>query len=219
MNVPRLGGLADNRGSVATAAAAEVQGGDPMSIHVANASGSIPSGRDASNRGASNRVEPNRAAPDGASEPAEALKQFRAIFRSVRQQLHETERRCGISGSQGWALAVIVDAPGLRVKDLARAMAVQQSTASNLVEHLARTGLVLRQRDPVDQRIVLLFPTPAGIALVDSEPGSLSGILIDALSRMEPAQVRVLNHLLGRLADELHGAGTAKTGAGAHHDA
>ncbi|HRO58595.1 MAG TPA: MarR family winged helix-turn-helix transcriptional regulator [Burkholderiaceae bacterium] len=190
-----------------------------MSIHVANAPHSIPAGpathgtRVAADRAGSDRVASSRVTSDRiAADPAEALKHFRAIFRSVRQQMHETERRCGISGSQVWALAVVVDAPGLRVKDLAQAMAVQQSTASNLVEHLARAGLVLRQRDPVDQRIVLLFPTPAGIALVDSEPGSLSGILIDALSRLEPAQLGSLNHLLGQLADALGGRGTARAG-------
>ena len=193
-----------------------------MSIRVPNAPQSAPAGRAthvapvASDRVAEDRVAPDRVAPDRvapdrvAPHPAEALKHFRAIFRSVRKQMHETERRCGISGSQVWALAVVVESPGLRVKDLAEAMAVQQSTASNLVEHLARAGLILRQRDPVDQRIVLLFPTPAGIALIESEPGSLSGILLDALSRLEPEQLESLNRLLGQLAHELESRATGR---------
>lgn len=58
--------------------------------------------------------------PEQAPETIEALQNFRIIFRSVRRHFHEVEERCGISGSQLWALSVVVQSPGIRVKDLAR---------------------------------------------------------------------------------------------------
>lgn len=129
-------------------------------------------------------------------EAVEALQHFRMIFRSVRRHFHDVEERCGINGSQAWALAVVARAPGIRVKDLARAMAVQQSTASNLVEQLARQGLLRRVRDQRDQRIVLLHPTQAGEDAVAHASKPLVGILPDALSRLGPKRLTVLNRLL-----------------------
>lgn len=131
----------------------------------------------------------------------EALKRFRIIFRSVRQHFHDIERRCGVSGSQLWALSVVVGAPGLRVKDLAQAMAVHQSTASNLIEQLSRQGLLRRERDRIDQRIVLLYATEAGEQVIARAPRPLSGLLPDALSRLDGARLVQLNGLLAEILD------------------
>lgn len=139
---------------------------------------------------------PAGAPPAGA---VQALKSFRIIFRSVRQHFHEVERRCGVSGSQLWALSVVVAAPGIRVKDLAQAMAVHQSTASNLVEQLSRQALIRRERDRIDHRIVQLFPNDAGRTVIERAPKPLSGLLPDALARLDPARLAVLNELLAEV--------------------
>ena len=146
----------------------------------------------------------------------EALKRFRAIFRSARHHLQDIEQRCGISGSQLWALSVVVERPGTRVKDLAQALAIQQSTASNLVEQLARQSLLRRERDRFDQRIVLLFPTEMGISTIERAPRPLAGILPNALSRLDPARLETLNLLLHEIAEGLreHG-GEPRAGQGA----
>jgi DNA-binding MarR family transcriptional regulator len=133
------------------------------------------------------------------AEAVQALKSFRVIFRSVRQHFHEVERRCGVSGSQLWALSVVVGTPGIRVKDLAQAMAVHQSTASNLVEQLSRQALIRRERDRIDHRIVQLYPTDTGRTVIDRAPRPLSGLLPDALARLEPARLAVLNELLAEV--------------------
>lgn len=138
-------------------------------------------------------------APLPLPEAIEALKRFRVIFRSVRQHFHEIERRCGVSGSQLWALSVVVGGPGIRVKDLAQAMAVHQSTASNLVEQLSRQGLIRRERDRIDQRIVMLFATDAGQQVIARAPRPLSGLLPDALARLERTRLVALNALLAEI--------------------
>ena len=86
----------------------------------------------ASSRASGTRAERPQS-PEPSPEVIEALQSFRIIFRSVRRHFHEVEEQCGISGSQLWALSVVAQSPGIRVKDLARSMAIQQSTASNLV--------------------------------------------------------------------------------------
>ncbi|MBX3613792.1 MAG: winged helix-turn-helix transcriptional regulator [Burkholderiaceae bacterium] len=137
--------------------------------------------------------------PEQSPETIEALQNFRIIFRAVRRHFHEVEERCGISGSQLWALSVVVQSPGIRVKDLARSMAVQQSTASNLVEQLVRQGLIRRARESADQRIVQLYPTEAGEDAIARAPKPLVGILPDVLSRLEPKRLVTLNRLLDEI--------------------
>jgi DNA-binding MarR family transcriptional regulator len=130
----------------------------------------------------------------------QALRSFRAIFGALRHHFQEVERLCGVSGSQLWALSVVVATPGIRVKDLAQAMAVHQSTASNLVEQLVRQLLISRVRDRADQRIVQLYPTDAGRAVVDRVPRPLDGLLPDVLARLAPERLAVLNDLLAEVA-------------------
>src|ERR1051325_11439878 len=63
----------------------------------------------------------------------EVLAQFRVVFKSVRRHYQDVERRSGITGALLWALAEIASRPGTQVGELARALAVHPSTASNLV--------------------------------------------------------------------------------------
>lgn len=144
--------------------------------------------------------------PGQSADAIEALQNFRVIFRAVRRHFHEVEERCGISGSQLWALSVVVQAPGIRVKDLARSMAVQQSTASNLVEQLVRQGLIRRARESTDQRIVQLHPTEAGEQVIARAPKPLVGILADVLSRFDPKRLATLNRLLDEVVKSMRSA-------------
>ncbi len=145
---------------------------------------------------------PTRAAePTTASEDvaADVLKQFRIIFRSVKKHFQAIERKCGIGGSQLWALAAIVERPGLRVSELAKSLSVHQSTASNLVEQMVRLGLIRRERDEEDQRVVHLCATPRGLALLERAPQPLIGLLPDALSHLDAQTLAGLHDSLGRL--------------------
>jgi DNA-binding MarR family transcriptional regulator len=72
----------------------------------------------------------------------DVLEQFRIIVKSIRRHYQDVERRAGISGAQLWALAQIAGQPGCQVGELARALAVHPSTASNLVRELEARELV-----------------------------------------------------------------------------
>ena len=76
-------------------------------------------------------------------EPAaRVLRQFRQIFNAVKTHFQQVEKKVGLGGAQVWALAVIRDRPDIGVGDLARAMNIHQSTASNLVRTLVERELV-----------------------------------------------------------------------------
>jgi DNA-binding MarR family transcriptional regulator len=130
----------------------------------------------------------------------EVLGQFRLIFRSVKKHFQHLQDRTGVSGAQIWALAELERRPGLRVSELARSMAVHQSTASNLVDRLQRAGLVRRARSAQDQRVVHLTLTASGRRLIARAPRPLEGVLPDALNTLTPAQLRALRSQLDGLA-------------------
>lgn len=114
----------------------------------------------------------------------EALRLFRSIYAAVRHHLQNIERQCGASGAQVWALATIARQPGIRVTEMAAAMAIHPSTASNLVAKAERGGLIRRERSSRDQRVVHLYLTDAGQAVLAKAPAPVAGLLPDALGRL-----------------------------------
>lgn len=148
-----------------------------------------------------------KSAEDGARDsppPADAhreqamavLQQFRFIFKSVKKHFQWVEQETGVSGSQLWALAQIAATPGIRVTELARALAIHQSTASNLIDKLVQRKLIRRERRGSDQRVVRLHPTRPGLAIVAKAPRPIEGVLPDALMRLPEADLLKLDAML-----------------------
>ncbi|MBU0592680.1 MAG: MarR family winged helix-turn-helix transcriptional regulator [Gammaproteobacteria bacterium] len=135
----------------------------------------------------------------------EALKKFRQIFSSAQQHFRRIEDQCGLSGAQLWALREVAGHPGRRVSDLAKAMSVHLSTASNLLDKLSKRNLVRRERNDPDQRIVRLFLTDEGMRIVASAPGPARGVLPEALNRLPEEVLDDLNRSLARLLDTIEG--------------
>lgn len=136
------------------------------------------------------------------SWPYEALKRFRLIFRAVQQHSQWVESRCGVSCAQLWVLAEIKAKPGSRVTNVAKAMAVHQTTVSNLLVKLEKKGLVRRERCQPDQRVVCLFLTAAGEDIVALAPGPQRGLLQQALFELPDP---VLASLTGNLDQLIEG--------------
>ena len=114
----------------------------------------------------------------------EALRLFRTIYAAVRHHLQNIERRCGASGAQVWALALVARQPGIRVTELAGAMAIHPSTASNLLAKAEKGGLLRRERSQADQRVVKLYLTVLGADTLAKAPEPVAGLLPDALGRL-----------------------------------
>ena len=129
----------------------------------------------------------------------EVLAQFRVVFKSIRRHYQDVERRSGITGALLWALAEIAGRPGGQVGELARTLAIHQSTASNLVRRLAARGLIARERRGRDQRAVQLFPTRKGLRVLKAAPQPLIGVLQQALADLPPSSLRALHVQLARL--------------------
>ena len=124
------------------------------------------------------------------------LTQFRIVVANLKQHYGDIQKITGVSGTQLWTLIAISQQPGIKVGDLAREIAVHQSTASNLLERLAELGHIERRREGADQRVVSLYLTKQGERAVKIAPKPAMGLLQNALLSLPEARVAGLrNHL------------------------
>jgi DNA-binding MarR family transcriptional regulator len=113
------------------------------------------------------------------------LRKLRLLFNTIKGHFREVEKKAGIAGAQVWALSVVRGHPGIGVSDLARAMDVHQSTASNLVKPLIENGMLVADRAEDDRRAVKLRITARGSAVLRKAPGPATGVLPEVLSRLD----------------------------------
>ena len=128
---------------------------------------------------------------DGADD---AFGKLLELVRSVQNGMQNIDDTHGLSGSQLWALWQISARPGLRVSQLASALHIKPSTASNLLDKLELRQLVRRERRDVDNRVVRLHLTDKGVEVVKDIPGPLQGRLRGALARMPQPLLGNLRH-------------------------
>ena len=125
------------------------------------------------------------------------------LVRITQTGMRNIDRSHGLSGSQLWALWHISARPGLRISELAEAMQIHHSTASNMLDKLEDKALLRRERQVVDNRVVNLHLTDKGQELVRGVPGPLQGRLRNALQRVPGKTLDGLFVGLSRLLDEM----------------
>lgn len=150
----------------------------------------------------------------GAGRQQKVLRRFRIVFNAVKSHFRSVETRAGISGAQLWALGVISGRPGIGVNDLAQAMDVHQSTASNLVRSLVDAGMVRSERESADRRVVQLTLTLKGSRALAKAPAPFAGVLPQALKRLDPDTLARLERDLSALLEVLGAGDDAKVPLG-----
>ena len=127
------------------------------------------------------------------------LRQFRQVFNAVKTHFQQVEKDAGVGGAQLWALSVVASRPGIGVGELAGAMDVHQSTASNLVKALLLAGLVESSRKGTDRRAVQVRMLPAGRRVLRHAPSPFAGVLPEALGRLDDRTLKRLHRDLAIL--------------------
>ncbi|MEJ8838820.1 MarR family winged helix-turn-helix transcriptional regulator [Ramlibacter sp. AN1133] len=154
-------------------------------------------------RKASPSSEPDSKHPEKA---ARVLRRFRVIFNAVKNHFRSVERKAGVTGAQLWALSVINSKPGAGVNELAAAMDIHQSTASNLVRALVESKTVVTAREADDRRFVQLYLTAKGQKALAKAPGPFAGVLPDALMHLDPQTLSRLERDLEAVAQQIRPA-------------
>jgi DNA-binding MarR family transcriptional regulator len=131
------------------------------------------------------RSPARRKAPTRNEAATFVLRKLRRVFNSIKGHFRDVEKKAGVAGAQVWALSVIRDKPGVGVNELARAMDIHQSTASNLIKPLIERGMVIAGRAESDRRALQLKITARGTAILKKAPAPVTGVLPDALSKLD----------------------------------
>lgn len=133
------------------------------------------------------------------------LRRFRLVFNAVKTHFREVEKKAGVAGAQVWALSVVRDHPGIGGGGLAKAMDIHQSTASNLLRSLLEQGMVSADRTGADRRTVQLHVSAKGLKVLKRAPGPFTGVLPEALTKLDAATLKRLDRDLSKLIQILGG--------------
>lgn len=111
-----------------------------------------------------------------------------------------TRRQLPLGGEREWmeldltmpqlkTLLVVAASDGLPMSQIARWSGMTMSTATGVADRLIAHGLVRREHDPADRRVVMLCATEAGLALVDRLTRISEEIILDVLDRLSIAEL------------------------------
>lgn len=97
---------------------------------------------------------------------------------------------------------------GMRAGELAQQCLLTPPAATELIESLVREGLVRREDDPSDRRVVRVSLTPAGRRQVERYQAAFAEAVGEAIAQLEPLQRERLRLALEDLRHALEGAAT-----------
>ncbi|TMR30063.1 winged helix-turn-helix transcriptional regulator [Actinomadura geliboluensis] len=140
-----------------------------------------------------------------ADEPAVWRTMLRAQARISRRLQADLLARHGLALASYDVLLHLGEAPDgrLRMNDLADRVLLSRSGLTRLVDRMQRDGLVVRQSCADDARGLYAVLTAAGRdRLADATPTYRQGVRDYLLSRLDEPDLRILGHILGKLADE-----------------
>lgn len=123
-----------------------------------------------------------------------ASRAFDSLYRILLKDL-------GLTYPQYLAMLVLWEHGEMPVRDLGRRLRLDSGTLSPLLKRLDAAGYVQRERDPSDERSVLVRPTSEGLAL--RERAQSIPLRIGAASGIEVNELHELRSRLDRLTQAL----------------
>ena len=126
------------------------------------------------------------------------MRTTRAVEESWIQYLKRSE---GISQSQYNILRILRGArpKAVKISEIADRMITRDPDVTRLVDRLIKQGLVRRERDTEDRRVVLVEITGAGLAMLARLDGPAGEYTEGAMAGLKPAELRMLDALLNEV--------------------
>src|SRR4026209_1799583 len=111
------------------------------------------------------------------------------------------KRTAGISPSQYNILRILRGArpKAVRISDISDRMITRDPDVTRLVDRLIKQGLVRRERDTGDRRVVRVGSAAAGLALLAGLDGPAGEYTDGAMAGLKPQQLRTLDTLLNEI--------------------
>jgi DNA-binding MarR family transcriptional regulator len=82
------------------------------------------------------------------------LEQLAALMRRMVKTIHLIEEPANLTPTQWLVLVHLEESPRMRIGVLAQALGAAQNTVSEVVTRLERAGMLVKERDPDDNRAV-----------------------------------------------------------------
>ena len=118
----------------------------------------------------------------------------------LNASLNEALKPSGISFTQYSVLRILrAEEDGVASSSIGGQMTTHDSDVTRLVDRLVKRGLVTRQRDAADRRVVKVRLTPAGKELVDRLNGPTLALIERRFAGIKPKRVRRLIEVLQQL--------------------
>lgn len=131
------------------------------------------------------------------------LAQVSQVFRTVSESFTE---QVDVPRGQATVLCVVARRDGMTQSEIAEQLSVQGATITTMLQKLEEAGLVVRRRDPDDNRLVRVYLTEAGLQkehLINAQFGHMQELIFKGLGVEERALLRRwLLKIVENMADE-----------------
>jgi MarR family transcriptional regulator, organic hydroperoxide resistance regulator len=131
------------------------------------------------------------------------LAQVSQIFRSVSDAFTD---QVDIPRGQATVLCVVAKQDGLTQTEIAGQLSVQGATVTNMLQRLEEAGLVIRRRDPEDNRLVRVYLTDAGRqkeCSINEQFGNMQELIFKGINEEERALLlRLLQQIIMNITEE-----------------
>ena len=128
------------------------------------------------------------------------LAQFSQIFRTVSDAFAE---QVDVPRGQAMVLCVVAKQEGMTQSEIADALSVQGATVTSTLQRLEEAGLVVRHRDPDDNRLVRVSLTELGIQKehsLNAQFATLQELILKGISEEERAMLRQqIQHIIANM--------------------
>jgi DNA-binding MarR family transcriptional regulator len=143
---------------------------------------------------------PRSKAGDIAASLFVAFMQIADIFGNEAEQVVKS---AGLTGAQYNVLRILRGAGkgGLACREISERMISRDPDITRLLDRMEKRGVITRQRQSYDRRVVKTFVTPSGLILLKGLDQPVHDLHKRQFARISAAKLKVLAGLL----DELHG--------------
>ena len=141
----------------------------------------------------------SRARPGSPAARRDRADRLHSLAIGLLRRLRREDDAAGLSAPRLSALSVVVFGGPLTIGALASAEQVKPPTMTRLVAGLERDGLVLRELDAADGRVVRVRATPRGERLLAEGRARRVGTLARALERLTSDEAAALDVAVGAL--------------------
>lgn len=125
------------------------------------------------------------------------------VGRAFRNMLRAFERDTGVSAPRWFLLSMVAEEDGLSQGEVCRRFEQDPSRITRLAQGLENDGLIRRERGPGDNRVVRIYLTGEGRALVREFPARLVGFDRRVSRAISDEELKELRRLLGALTDAM----------------